>query len=249
MGMKSKKIYQDENQQNDLNNEELEHHQIRSMRDYPQQEMYDTRFEQVDTNNNPYQNYSQPFYHENRYYNYQMNDHQPNFDYRENTMSTPRFSNVYEDEFRQQPQERTEQPTTPQPTQYGRKKIEMKFIKDRNRRSVTFSKRKKGIMKKAYELSVLTGSEVLLLVASESGHVYTFGTPKLRPIISKQEYIIQQCLSGNHPLSDTKPYINDESNFIPHFQQQRDNNENDDRHFVDGKDFRSIERRSKDSRK
>lgn len=77
----------------------------------------------------------------------------------------------------------------------GRKKISMEYIEGKNKRSVTFSKRKKGIMKKAYELNVLTGTQILLLVASESGHVYTFATPKLKPIISNHERLIQQCLN------------------------------------------------------
>ena len=36
----------------------------------------------------------------------------------------------------------------------------------------------------AYELSTLTGTQVLLLVASETGHVYTFSTQKLKPLIT-----------------------------------------------------------------
>ncbi|OAG33454.1 hypothetical protein NEIG_01952 [Nematocida sp. ERTm5] len=83
----------------------------------------------------------------------------------------------------------------------GRKKIRMDFIKDKGRRGVTFSKRKKGIMKKAYELNVLTKCEILLVVASETGHVYTFATPKLQPIIKQHENLIQQYLNT--------PYTND----------------------------------------
>ena len=45
-----------------------------------------------------------------------------------------------------------------------RRKIQIKFIENKTRRHVTFSKRKYGIMKKAFELSVLTGTQVLLLV-------------------------------------------------------------------------------------
>ncbi|OAG32303.1 hypothetical protein NEDG_02054 [Nematocida displodere] len=78
----------------------------------------------------------------------------------------------------------------------GRKKIKMEFIKDKGRRGVTFSKRKKGIMKKAYELNVLTKCEILLVVASETGHVYTFATPKLQPIIKQHESLIQQYLNA-----------------------------------------------------
>jgi len=66
-----------------------------------------------------------------------------------------------------------------------RRKIEIKFITDKSRRHITFSKRKAGIMKKAYELSVLTGTQVLLLVVSETGLVYTFTTPKLQPLVTK----------------------------------------------------------------
>lgn len=79
----------------------------------------------------------------------------------------------------------------------GRRKINIEFIDDKSRRHITFSKRKAGIMKKAYELSTLTGTQVLLLVASETGHVYTFATPKLQPLITKPEgkNLIQACLN------------------------------------------------------
>jgi pheromone receptor transcription factor len=36
-------------------------------------------------------------------------------------------------------------------------------------------------------LSVLTGTQVLLLVVSETGLVYTFTTPKLQPLVTKPE--------------------------------------------------------------
>lgn len=79
-----------------------------------------------------------------------------------------------------------------------RRKIEIKFIQDKTRRHITFSKRKHGIMKKAYELSVLTGTQVLLLVVSETGLVYTFTTPKFQPIVTQPEgkNLIQACLNA-----------------------------------------------------
>ncbi|PWW78459.1 SRF-TF-domain-containing protein [Tuber magnatum] len=84
-----------------------------------------------------------------------------------------------------------------------RRKIEIKFIQDKSRRHITFSKRKAGIMKKAYELSVLTGTQVLLLVVSETGLVYTFTTPKLQPLVTKAEgkNLIQACLNAPEPHS------------------------------------------------
>ncbi|EGD83856.2 hypothetical protein H112_07537 [Trichophyton rubrum D6] len=82
-----------------------------------------------------------------------------------------------------------------------RRKIEIKFIQDKSRRHITFSKRKAGIMKKAYELSVLTGTQVLLLVVSETGLVYTFTTPKLQPLVTQSEgkNLIQRCLNAQEP--------------------------------------------------
>lgn len=55
--------------------------------------------------------------------------------------------------------------------------------------------------KKAYELSTLTGTQVLLLVVSETGLVYTFTTTKLQPIVTKPEgkNLIQACLNTPDP--------------------------------------------------
>ncbi|EFE31144.1 uncharacterized protein ARB_02013 [Trichophyton benhamiae CBS 112371] len=71
-----------------------------------------------------------------------------------------------------------------------RRKIEIKFIQDKSRRHITFSKRKAGIMKK-----------VLLLVVSETGLVYTFTTPKLQPLVTQSEgkNLIQRCLNAQEP--------------------------------------------------
>lgn len=51
---------------------------------------------------------------------------------------------------------------------------------------------------KAYELSILTGTQVLLLVVSETGLVYTFTTTKLQPLVQKAEgkNLIQACLNA-----------------------------------------------------
>lgn len=39
----------------------------------------------------------------------------------------------------------------------------------------------------AYELSTLTGTQVLLLVVSETGLVYTYTTNKLQPLVTAKE--------------------------------------------------------------
>ena len=64
----------------------------------------------------------------------------------------------------------------------------------------------------AYELSTLTGTQVLLLVASETGHVYTFATRKLQPMITSETgtALIQTCLNSpdspprNDPSTDQR---------------------------------------------
>jgi len=55
-------------------------------------------------------------------------------------------------------------------------------------------------MKKACELSTLTGTQVLLLIMSETGLVYTFTTAKLQPLVTqpKGKNLIQACLNAPH---------------------------------------------------
>uniref|UniRef100_A0A6B2L886 MADS-box domain-containing protein n=1 Tax=Arcella intermedia TaxID=1963864 RepID=A0A6B2L886_9EUKA len=97
----------------------------------------------------------------------------------------------------------------------GRRKINIEFIDDKSRRQITFSKRKAGIMKKAYELTTLTGTQALLLIASETGHVYTFATPKLQPFVTRPDgkALIQRCLNSPDPEGGLPQ--DDVSNYVP----------------------------------
>ena len=94
----------------------------------------------------------------------------------------------------------------------GRVKNKIEFIDNKLRRYTTFSKRKTGIMKKAYELSTLTGTQVMLLVASETGHVYTFATRKLQPMITSDagKALIQTCLNSPDPPQASQSQSNDQ---------------------------------------
>ncbi|CAM8936135.1 unnamed protein product [Rhodiola kirilowii] len=56
----------------------------------------------------------------------------------------------------------------------GRGKIEIKRIENPTNRQVTFCKRRNGLMKKAYELSVLCDAEVALMVFSSRGRLYEY---------------------------------------------------------------------------
>merc|ERR1712137_397199 len=100
-----------------------------------------------------------------------------------------------------------EEPTEPAPKKRGgRRKIKIEFIPDKSRRQITFSKRKAGLMGKAYELTTLTGTQALLLVASETGHVYTFATPKLQPFVTLPEgkSLIQSCLNAPEGIGENE---------------------------------------------
>ncbi|CEH13457.1 srf-type transcription factor [Ceraceosorus bombacis] len=59
-------------------------------------------------------------------------------------------------------------------TKMGRKKIRIQRIDDDRNRSVTYLKRKAGLMKKAHELAVLTDSEVAVIVFSHNGKLSQF---------------------------------------------------------------------------
>lgn len=61
----------------------------------------------------------------------------------------------------------------------GRRKIEMKLIQDPTKRSVCFSKRKAGLLKKASELGKLTDTQILLVMVNGNGHRYDFSTPAM----------------------------------------------------------------------
>eukprot|EP00698_Gefionella_okellyi_P019966 TRINITY_DN6208_c0_g1_i2.p1 TRINITY_DN6208_c0_g1~~TRINITY_DN6208_c0_g1_i2.p1 ORF type:complete len:303 (-),score=69.92 TRINITY_DN6208_c0_g1_i2:203-1033(-) len=93
----------------------------------------------------------------------------------------------------------------------GRRKINIEYIQEKDKRHITFSKRKAGIMKKAFELSTLTGTQVLLVVASETGHVYTFATRKLKPLITQSEgkNLIQTCLNAPEQQPQDSPHAED----------------------------------------
>ncbi|KAH6793080.1 hypothetical protein C2S52_003557 [Perilla frutescens var. hirtella] len=67
----------------------------------------------------------------------------------------------------------------------GRRKIDMKLIADENARTVTFSKRRAGLFKKATELSVLCGTQIALIIFSLGGRAYSFGHPDVESIIGR----------------------------------------------------------------
>ncbi|XP_031375615.1 floral homeotic protein AGAMOUS-like isoform X2 [Punica granatum] len=62
----------------------------------------------------------------------------------------------------------------------GRGKIEIKRIENTTNRQVTFCKRRNGLLKKAYELSVLCDAEIALIVFSSRGRLYEYANHRSR---------------------------------------------------------------------
>ncbi|KAG6481293.1 hypothetical protein ZIOFF_057889 [Zingiber officinale] len=67
-------------------------------------------------------------------------------------------------------------PATAAAAKMGRGKIEIKRIENTTNRQVTFCKRRNGLLKKAYELSVLCDADVALVVFSSRGRLYEYAT-------------------------------------------------------------------------
>ncbi|KAK6939678.1 Transcription factor, MADS-box [Dillenia turbinata] len=68
----------------------------------------------------------------------------------------------------------------------GRVKLQIKKIENTTNRQVTFSKRRNGLIKKAYELSVLCDVDICLVMFSPSGRVSVFsGNKSMEDILAR----------------------------------------------------------------
>ncbi|EGY17257.1 hypothetical protein VD0002_g9307 [Verticillium dahliae] len=70
----------------------------------------------------------------------------------------------------------------------GRRKIEIKAIKDDRNRSVTFLKRKGGLFKKAHELSVLCSVDVAVFIFGNNKKLYEYSSTDMREMITRYTY-------------------------------------------------------------
>ncbi|KAL4121547.1 hypothetical protein QTP88_014040 [Uroleucon formosanum] len=67
----------------------------------------------------------------------------------------------------------------------GRKKINISKITDERNRHVTFNKRKFGVMKKAYELSVLCDCEVAIIIFNKNNKLYQYASTDMDQVLLK----------------------------------------------------------------
>ncbi|GLJ54768.1 hypothetical protein SUGI_1176440 [Cryptomeria japonica] len=71
----------------------------------------------------------------------------------------------------------------------GRRKLLAIYRADKKKQRQTFLKRKKGLLKKAHELSLLCGSRVIIIIYSEDGQKFEedfIGSSFLPPIVPVQ---------------------------------------------------------------
>lgn len=93
------------------------------------------------------------------------------------------------------------------PRRGSRRKIQIEYVPEIGNSQLKFCKKKAHLMKRTHELTILTWAQVLLLVASSTGHVYTFATPNFEPIITLPEgkSLITSCLQAPEELIQSKP--------------------------------------------
>ena len=67
----------------------------------------------------------------------------------------------------------------------GRKKIQITRISDERNRQVTFTKRKFGLMKKAYELSVLCDCEISVIIFNSHNKLFQYASTDMDKVLLK----------------------------------------------------------------
>ncbi|KAL4354043.1 hypothetical protein GQ457_06G035070 [Hibiscus cannabinus] len=86
----------------------------------------------------------------------------------------------------------------------GRGKIVIRRIDNSTSRQVTFSKRRKGLIKKAKELAILCDAEVGLVIFSSTGKLYEFASSSLKSVIERFNSLKEEHQQLLNPSSEVK---------------------------------------------
>ncbi|PKU65284.1 MADS-box transcription factor 56 [Dendrobium catenatum] len=78
-----------------------------------------------------------------------------------------------------------------------RGKTEVRRIENATSRQVTFSKRRNGLLKKAFELSVLCDAEIGLIVFSSSGKLYEFSSSSMLNTIERYKMHVKDMIENS----------------------------------------------------
>ncbi|KAJ0085543.1 hypothetical protein Patl1_07580 [Pistacia atlantica] len=111
----------------------------------------------------------------------------------------------------------------------GRGKIEIKRIENTTNRQVTFCKRRNGLLKKAYELSILCEAEVALIVFSSRGRLYEYSNSNIRSTIERYKKASSDNLNSGSVIEINAQYYQQESAKL---RQQIQMLQNSNRHLM-----------------
>ncbi|MED6160699.1 MADS-box transcription factor [Stylosanthes scabra] len=84
----------------------------------------------------------------------------------------------------------------------GRGRVVLERIENKINRQVTFSKRRSGLLKKAFELSVLCDAEVALIIFSSRGKLFQYSSSDISRIIERYRQCRYNKLSNAGNLFD-----------------------------------------------
>ncbi|KAL0716885.1 hypothetical protein Bca4012_066207 [Brassica carinata] len=101
--------------------------------------------------------------------------------------------------------------SSPQRKTAGRGKIEIKRIENTTNRQVTFCKRRNGLLKKSYELSVLCDAEVALIVFSSRGRLYEYSNNSVKGTIERYKKAISDNSNTGSVAEINAQYYKQES--------------------------------------
>uniref|UniRef100_A0A2P2LCV9 Uncharacterized protein MANES_10G099000 n=1 Tax=Rhizophora mucronata TaxID=61149 RepID=A0A2P2LCV9_RHIMU len=81
----------------------------------------------------------------------------------------------------------------------ARQKIQIKKIDNITARQVTFSKRRRGLFKKAYELSTLCDAEIALIVFSATGKLFEYSSTSVKQVVEKRNLLSENLNRLDRP--------------------------------------------------
>ncbi|KAJ3680285.1 hypothetical protein LUZ60_016563 [Juncus effusus] len=100
----------------------------------------------------------------------------------------------------------------------GRGRVELKRIENKINRQVTFSKRRNGLLKKAYELSVLCDAEVALIIFSSRGKLYEFGSTGIGKTLERYQRCCFNSQDANANMCETQSWYQEMSKLKAKFE-------------------------------
>ncbi|XP_076907021.1 MADS-box protein SOC1-like isoform X2 [Bidens hawaiensis] len=88
-----------------------------------------------------------------------------------------------------------------------RGKTQIRRIENATSRQVTFSKRRNGLLKKAFELSVLCDAEVAVIIFSPNGKLYEFASSSMKDTIKRYRDHVKEIQTQNSPCQEDVQHL------------------------------------------